>query len=79
MENIYNSVGAAKYLGCTVDNIHGRVRSGSLKARKYNDAGKLVEWKQGDKHRGQGLYFLESDLNEYQRTKKTGRPKKKSA
>jgi hypothetical protein len=79
--NVYNTLGAAKYLGCTIDNIHGRVRNGHLRAHKYDENGVLVEWKEGDKHRGQGLYFLQSDLDEYKRTKKRGRPfsKQKSA
>lgn len=81
MENIYNTVGAAKYLKCGIDNIHKQVTRGKLRARKYNDDGVLVEWKQGDGHRGQGLYFLQSDLAEYQQSRKLGRPftKKESA
>lgn len=76
MENIYNTVGAAKFLKCSVDNIHKQVRRGKLTARKYNTDGLLVEWQEGDQHRGQGLYFLQSDLEKYQSTRKMGRPSK---
>lgn len=80
METNYNTKGAAKYLGCGVDNIHKLVLRGRLTARKYSEDGILTEWKPKDQHRGQGLYFLQSDLDEYQRTRRgPGKPRKESA
>lgn len=78
MEQLYNTVGAAKYLGCTTDNVHQRVRTGSLKAYHYNESGELIKRPPGKirANRGQGLYFYKQDLDEYQITKKVGRPPK---
>lgn len=76
MEPIYNTVGAAHQLGCGVDNIHKLVSAGKLKAHVYNAQGVLVEREQ-HKKQGQGLYFLQEDIEAFQRVrKKRGQPKK---
>lgn len=77
-ERLYNTVGAAKYLDRTIDNVHQRVRSGSLKAYCYNAEGVLVERPAGpiSDNRGQGLYFYEHDLEKYRQTKMRKRKEK---
>lgn len=75
MEPIYNTVGAAHQLKCGVDNIHKLVSSGKLKARVYNSQGVLVEREKGKKQ-GQGLYFLQEDIDAYQKIRRgPGKPK----
>ena len=75
MEPIYNTVGAAKQLNCGVDNIHKLVSSGKLKARVYNSQGVLIEREQGKKQ-GQGLYFLQEDIDAFQRIRRRpGKPR----
>jgi len=71
---ILNTKGAANKLGCSETWIHKLVSKGKLKARIYGDDGILVEHVPGDTRQGQGLYFLESDLETY-KPKTRGRPK----
>ncbi len=72
---IYNTTGAANYLNCKPVYIHKLVYRGKLQARIYDDEGKLVERQPHDTRQGQGLYFLEEDLKEFQKNrKKPGRP-----
>lgn len=78
MEPIYNTVGAAHQLGCGVDNIHKLVSAGKLKARVYNAQGVLVEREQ-HKKQGQGLYFLQEDIDAFQQIRKKPRHSKKTA
>ena len=63
---IINTKGAAKKLGCSETWIHKLVGKGLIKARVYDDEGILVEHIPGKSRQGQGLYFLESDLEAYQ-------------
>lgn len=78
MEPIYNSVGAARMLECGVDNIHKMVRAGKLKARMYGPEGVLVE-RDPLRKQGQGLYFLQSDLDEFQKIRRKRSKSKKNA
>ncbi len=72
---IYNTTGAANYLNCKPVYIHKLVYGGKLPARTYDEEGRLVERQPHDTHQGQGLYFLEEDLKEFQKTRKRpGRP-----
>ena len=64
--HVLNTKGAAKKLGCTDTWIHKLVSAGKLKAYVYGDNGILVEHKPEEKRRGQGLYFLTSDVDAYQ-------------
>ena len=66
---ILNTKGVAKRLGCTETWIHKLVSSGKLKAYTYDDNGVLVEHMVKEKRRGQGLYFLISDVDAYQSRK----------
>lgn len=60
---IYNTVGAARYLQCGIDNIHKLVSAGKLKGRVYGPEGVLIERRA--RKQGQGMYFLRSDLDEF--------------
>jgi hypothetical protein len=61
-----NTKGAANKLGCSENWIHKLVSRGKVKAYIYNEQGALVERKPENHRQGQGLYFLESDLETYQ-------------
>lgn len=66
VSQVLNTKGAARRLGCTKTWIHKLVAAGKLKAYVYDDNGVLVEHKPEGRRRGQGLYFLISDLDAYQ-------------
>lgn len=74
MEQVLNTKGAAKKLGCTENWIHKLVYKGKIKARIYDDNGVLTERQPHDQRQGQGLYFLESDLDAY-KPEKQRRPR----
>jgi hypothetical protein len=61
-----NTKGAAKRLGCSETWIHKLVTAGKIKAYAYDNDGVLAEHKPEGKRRGQGLYFLSSDIDAYQ-------------
>jgi hypothetical protein len=61
-----NTKGAAKRLGCSETWIHKLVTAGKIKAYAYDTNGVLAEHKPEGKRRGQGLYFLSSDIDAYQ-------------
>lgn len=74
---VVNTKGAARILGCTETWVHKLVSSGKLRAYIYSEYGVLEEHRPDEKRRGQGLYFLVSDLEAYKanlepRSKKNG-------
>lgn len=73
-QQVMNTKGAAKYLGCSDTWIHKLVYRGKIKARVYDDSGVLVERQPQDHRQGQGLYFLQEDLDAY-RPEKQRRPR----
>lgn len=72
---ILNTKGAANMLHVSETWIHKLVYGGKLKAHIYNEQGELIERESDDRRQGQGLYFLEEDIQAYQQQrKKSGRP-----
>jgi hypothetical protein len=75
--SMFNTVGAAHYLKCSIPYIHKLVASNKLRAYIYNDLGKLVEREPDDLRQGQGLSFYESDLRAFDLNRvPRGRPAK---
>jgi hypothetical protein len=63
---VLNTKGAAKRLGCSETWIHRLVSTGKLKAYIYDDNGRLVERKPGEKRQGQAMSFRVRDVDAYQ-------------
>jgi hypothetical protein len=66
MGQILNTKGAAKRLGCSETWIHKLVYRGKIKACVYDEDGVLIERDPQDTRQGQGLYFMQEDLDAYQ-------------
>lgn len=73
-QQVMNTKGAAKYLGCSDTWIHKLVYRGKIKACVYDENGALVERNPQDTRQGQGLYFLQEDLDSY-RPERQRRPR----
>ena len=63
---LLNAKGAALRLGCSRTWIRKLVEKGKLSAYVYGDNGALEQHQLGQSRQGQGLYFMESDLEAYQ-------------
>lgn len=63
---VLNTTGAAIKLGCSTGWIQKLVRRGELRAYVFNEVGRLVIRAADDQRQGQGLYFLDSDLEGYE-------------
>jgi hypothetical protein len=64
-QQVMNTKGAAKYLGCSETWIHKLVQRDKVKAQVYDNNGILVEHVPKSARQGQGLYFFQSDLDAY--------------
>lgn len=63
---LLNARGASLRLGCSLTWIRKLVANGKLPAYVYDDGGALEQHQPGQSRQGQGLYFMESDLEAYQ-------------
>ena len=65
IQQVLNTKGAAKHLGCSQTWIHKLAATGKLPAYIYGEDGMLIEHSTDVKKQGRALYFLREDIANY--------------